>query len=89
MDRHAILAERIERVHAQLIRLETALDDGELITVSRGAEVPNRLLAEIRSHTWLLRALIDSAGAGQQTANGQPAADAIDALRTEWENMHD
>lgn len=84
MDRHAILEERITATLAQLARLEQALNSGDLITVSRGAEVPSKLLAEIRSHTWLLRALVDSASGGHQAADEQPAADAIDELRAEW-----
>jgi hypothetical protein len=78
-----VLAAQAERVLAEVHRLEAELDAGPLVVEgSKGQPMPNRLLAELRSHRWLLaRLLSDNPGPG-----GPPAADAVDALRMEWEN---
>ena len=82
-DRESVLEEQTARVLAEIARLEGELDAGDLMTVgSKGQPVPNRLLAELRSHRWLLvRMLTD----GPAPA-GPPAADAVDQLRAEWED---
>ena len=69
---------------AEITRLQAELDAGDLVTEgSKGQPVPNRLLAELRAHRWLLmRMLSDGSGAPA----GPPAADAVDALRAEWED---
>jgi hypothetical protein len=84
-DRESVLEGQLVRVLAEIARLEAELDAGELVTFgSKGQPVPNRLLGELRSHRWLLmRMLSDGSGAGPLAA---PVADAVDALRAEWEN---
>jgi hypothetical protein len=85
MDRDRVFAALITSRWAELQRLEKMLAGRqELTSTIRGTEKPDPLLAEIRSHTWLLRALLDSAGhpAGEPPA----AADALDQLRAEFED---
>jgi hypothetical protein len=80
--RNDVLGEQADRVLAEIGRLEAELDAGDLVVFgSKGQPVPNRLLAELRSHRWLLVRML----AGSPPV-GPPAADAIDALRAEWED---
>jgi hypothetical protein len=82
MGRQAVLAKQAERVLAEIDRMQAELDAGELIVFgSRGQPQPNRLLAELRAHRWLLARLVTD---GPGTGNGQPSADVIDDLRREW-----
>jgi hypothetical protein len=46
--------------------------------------MPNRLLAELRQHRWLLVRMLDGAGTH---GDAPPAEDAVDALRREWEAL--
>ena len=82
MDRDQVFAALITSRWAELQRLEKTLAGREELTT--GAGKPDPLLAEIRSHTWLLRALLDSAG----HPGGEPpaTADALDQLRAEFED---
>ena len=69
---------------AEITRLEAELDKGDLVVEgSKGQPVPNRILAELRSHRWLLARLLSD---GQPAPPGPPAADAVDALRQQWED---
>jgi hypothetical protein len=83
-DRESVLETQLARVLAEIGRLEDELDAGPLVVEgSKGQPVPTRLLAELRSHRWLLvRMLSDGPG----VPVGPPAADAVDALRAEWED---
>jgi hypothetical protein len=78
-----VLAVQANRVLDEIHRLEDELDAGPLVVEgSKGQPMPNRLLSELRSHRWLLaRLLSDNPGSGEP-----PAADAVDALRAQWEN---
>lgn len=82
-DREDVLEGQTARVLDEIERLQHELDAGELVVEgSKGQPMPNRLLAELRSHRWLLvRMLTD----GPAPA-GPPAADAVDALRAQWED---
>ena len=76
-----VLAGQAERVLAEIHRLESALDAGELVVEgSKGQPMPNRLLGELRAHRWLLARLL----ADNPVPSGPPAADAVDQLRQEW-----
>jgi hypothetical protein len=80
-----VLEEQTARVLAEIARLQDELDSGDLVNEgSKGQPVPNRLLAELRSHRWLLVRML-SDGPGYAPA-GPPAADAVDQLRAEWED---
>jgi hypothetical protein len=83
-DRESVLSEQTARVLDEITRLQGELDSGDLVVEgSKGQPMPNRLLAELRAHRWLLvRMLSDGPGAPA----GPPAADAVDALRAEWED---
>ena len=84
MDRDGVLEAQTARVLAEITRLEAELDKGDLVVEgSKGQPVPSRLLAELRSHRWLLARLLSD---GQPAPAGPPAADAVDALRAEWED---
>lgn len=85
-DRESVLEEQTARVLAEITRLQDELDSGDLVTEgSKGQPVPNRLLAELRSHRWLLMRML-SDGPAYPPAAGPPAADAVDALRASWED---
>lgn len=83
MSRDDVLAAQAARTLAEIGRLEKELDDGPLtVEGSKGQPTPNKLLAELRSHRWLLaRLLADGPGPA-----GPPVADAVDQLRAEWED---
>ena len=83
-DRESVLDEQTARVLDEINRLQAELDAGPLVVGgSKGQPVPTRILAELRSHRWLLvRMLSDGPGAPA----GPPAADAVDQLRQEWED---
>jgi hypothetical protein len=79
----SVLAAQAERVLAEIHRLEVELDAGDLVVVgSKNQPIPNRLLGELRAHRWLLARLMSD----NPTPGGPPAADAVDALRREWED---
>lgn len=78
-----VLGEQAERVLTEIHRLEAELDAGDLVVVgSKQQPVPNKLLAELRSHRWLLARLL----ADGPSSSGPPAADAVDQLRAAWED---
>ena len=82
-DREGVLEDQTARVLAEITRLQDELDSGDLVTEgSKGQPVPNRLLAELRAHRWLLVRMLTDGPAPP----GPPAADAVDALRAEWED---
>jgi hypothetical protein len=86
MDREAIITAQIEHVLGEIHRLETELGDGRLtVAGSKGQPMPNRLLAELRQHRWLLVRMLDGAAAA---GDAPPPEDAVDALRREWEDTH-
>jgi hypothetical protein len=81
--RDGIIASQIGNVLAEIGRLEAELGDGPLtVPGSKGQPMPNRLLAELRQHRWLLVRMLDGAGT---PGDAPPAEDAVDALRREWE----
>jgi hypothetical protein len=83
-DRDDVLEEQTLRVLAEIERLQVALDSGPMVVEgSKGQPMPNRLLAELRSHRWLLVRML----AGGPLPAGPPAADAVDRLRQEWESV--
>jgi hypothetical protein len=83
-DRDDVLEGQTARVLDEIARLEAELDKGELVVEgSKGQPVPSRLLAELRSHRWLLMRMLSDGG---PVPAGPPAADAVDALRAEWED---
>jgi hypothetical protein len=83
IDRDAALEGQTARVLAEIARLEGELDATPVVVPgSRGQPMPNRLLAELRSHRWLLVRMLSDGPAPA----GQSAADAVDALRAEWED---
>jgi hypothetical protein len=80
--RDGVLAVQAERVLAEIERLQQELDAGDLVVLgSKGQPTPNKLLGELRSHRWLLARLL-----ADGPASGPPVADAVDALRREWED---
>lgn len=80
--RNGVLAGQADRVLAEITRLQAELDAGELVVLgSRGQPQPNKLLGELRAHRWLLARLL-----ADGPASGPPVADAVDALRAEWED---
>ena len=84
MDRDQVFADLITSRWAELQRLEKLLAGRQELTTATGK--PDPLLAEIRSHTWLLRGLLDSAGHPDGEPAGAAAADALDQLRAEFED---
>lgn len=75
---------QLARTVAEIERLEKELDAGELtVEGSKGQPMPNRLLAELRAHRWLLLRMLDGAGG---TPDRPPAEDVVDQIRAEWEN---
>jgi hypothetical protein len=83
--REGVLSAQADRVLTEITRLEFELDAGDLVVPgSKGQPMPNRLLGELRAHRWLLARLL----ADGPAPVGPPAADAVDALRAEWEDSH-
>jgi hypothetical protein len=83
-DREGVLDEQTARVLDEITRLQAELDTGPLVVEgSKGQPVPSRILAELRSHRWLLMRMLSD---GPAYPVGPPAADAVDALRAEWED---
>lgn len=83
VSRDDVLAAQADRVLSEIGRLEAELDAGPLVVEgSKGQPMPNRLLAELRSHRWLLARLLSDSPA----PSGQPAVDTVDQLRQEWES---
>lgn len=79
----SVLTDQAQRVLAEITRLQEELDGGPLtVPGSKGQPMPNRLLGELRAHRWLLARLLS----GESVPAGPPVADAVDALRLEWEN---
>jgi hypothetical protein len=84
IDRDDVLEEQTARVLAEIGRLQDELAAGPMVVEgSKGQPMPNRLLAELRSHRWLLVRML----AGGPAPAGPPAADAVDQLRQEWESV--
>jgi hypothetical protein len=69
-DRENVLGEQTARVLAEITRLQAELDAGDLVTEGS------------KGQPVLMRMLSDGSGAPA----GPPAADAVDALRAEWED---
>jgi hypothetical protein len=81
--RDGVLAAQADRVLSEITRMQDALDAGDMVVSgSKGQPQPNRLLGELRAHRWLLARLLADGSA----PSGPPVADAVDALRAEWEN---
>lgn len=81
--RDEVLSGQADRVLAEIHRLEAELDAGPLtVAGSKGQPMPNRILGELRSHRWLLARLL----ADGPSSSGQPASDAVDELRREWQD---
>jgi hypothetical protein len=81
--RDDVLAGQADRVLVEITRLQAELDAGDLVVFgSKGQPMPNRLLGELRAHRWLLARLL----AGGPVSPDRPVADAVDALRAEWED---
>jgi hypothetical protein len=84
VDRDDVLEAQTSRVLAEIARLQDALDASDMVVEgSKGQPMPNRLLAELRSHRWLLVRML----AGGPAPAGPSAADAVDQLRQEWESV--
>ena len=82
--REGVLGAQADRVMAEIERMQEELDGGPLtVPGSKGQPTPNRLLGELRAHRWLLARLLAD---GSPVAPGPPVADAVDALRREWED---
>jgi hypothetical protein len=81
----AVLDEQLANTLSEIRRMESALEAGELIVAgSKGQDVPNRLLAELRQHRLVLVRLIGV------TADPpvEPSADPIDQIRQSWVAQH-
>lgn len=78
---------QLARLVAEIGRLQDELDAGELtVEGSKGQPMPNRLLAELRAHRWLLLRMLDG---GQGAPDMPPAEDVVDRIRAEWEAGND
>jgi hypothetical protein len=83
VDRDSVREKQLARVFGEIGRLESELDSGSLtVEGSKGQPMPNRLLAELRAHRWLLLRMLDGAGPG---GDRPPAEDVVDRIRAEWE----
>jgi hypothetical protein len=77
-----VLDSQLEHTLAEIRRMEEALEAGELIVAgSKGQDVPNRLLAELRQHRMVLLRLIGVVGPAPEEPGG---VDPIDELRQSW-----
>lgn len=84
-----MLEEQLAHVLDEITRLEDDLGAGGLtVPGSKGQPVPNRLLAELRAHRWLLMRMLDDGRAGPPPVL-PPAEDVVDRIRAEWENASD
>ena len=83
VDRDSVREEQLAHVLEEIGRLEDDLGAGPLtVPGSKGQPMPNRLLAELRAHRWLLLRMLDGAAPGGDTP---PAEDVVDRIRAEWE----
>jgi hypothetical protein len=83
VDRDSVREEQLAHVLEEIGRLEDDLGAGALtVPGSKGQPMPNRLLAELRAHRWLLLRMLDGAGPG---GDRPPAEDVVDRIRAEWE----
>jgi hypothetical protein len=83
MDCDSVREKQLARVLGEIGRLEDGLDSGSLtVPGSKGQPMPNRLLAELRAHRWLLLRMLDGAAPG---GDAPPAEDVVDRIRAEWE----
>ncbi len=79
----AVLDEQLAHTLAEIRRMEKALGEGALIVAgSKGQDVPNRLLAELRQHRLVWLRLLGVAGPVPE--EGRPPVDPIDELRQSW-----
>jgi len=78
----AVLDEQLGRTLLEIERMQEALDEGELIVAgSKGQDVPNRLLAELRQHRLVWLRLLGVVGPAPEEPGG---ADPIDQIRQSW-----
>jgi hypothetical protein len=81
----SVLAAQTARMVGEIARLQAELDSGELVVEgSKGQPMPNRLLAELRAHRWLLVRML--AGLTGAAGGVPPAEDVVDRIRREWED---
>lgn len=77
-----MLEEQLAHVLDEIGRLETELGEGKLtVEGSKGQPMPNRLLAELRAHRWLLVRMLG----GGDRADVPRVPDEVDRIRAEWE----
>jgi hypothetical protein len=82
MDRSKVLEPQLAHVLDEIRRMEDELAAGSLtVPGSKGQPMPNRLLAELRAHRWLLVRLADSVNPDMAAAR---VPDTVDQLRREW-----
>jgi hypothetical protein len=82
MDRSKVLEPQLAHVLDEIRRMEDELAAGSLtVPGSKGQPMPNRLLAELRAHRWLLVRLVDSVN---PDAGVSRVPDTVDQLRREW-----
>jgi hypothetical protein len=81
MDPLAVLDEQLANTLAEIRRMEKALGEGALIVAgSKGQDVPNRLLAELRQHRLVWLRLLGVVGPAPE----EPGGDEIDQIRQSW-----
>ena len=87
MERDEVLEHQAAELLEEIALMRAELREGMLIVPgSKGQPTPNRLLGELRAHTWLLVRIIGGAAAADAAA---PVEDAVDRLRADWENGSD
>jgi hypothetical protein len=80
IDARALLEEQVAATVGELDTLAAALAAGELSQKgSRGQQVPNRLLGEVRGHRLVLVKLLAALEGRQESAG-----DGLDDLRRSW-----